>query len=148
MFRLSKAADYAIRGVLHLALKPDGETSDVEEIAKAQGVPPAYLAKLFQSLAKKGFIRSFRGPEGGFVLAKKPKDISLLEIIEAVEGPIFLNDCLIHTGFCPRDEVCPVHDVWRGAQNRFLEYLKGATFEELAKAARTKGDKAAKKRTA
>ncbi|MBI5970408.1 MAG: Rrf2 family transcriptional regulator [Deltaproteobacteria bacterium] len=146
MFRLSKAADYSIRGILHLAMKPNGGPTDVGEIAKAQGVSTAYLAKLFQTLAKKGHIRSIRGFEGGFVLVKRPSEINLYEIIEAVEGPIFLNDCLIHSGFCVRDELCPVHDVWKDAQQRFLEHLKGTTFESLAKASKVKRARAAKRR--
>lgn len=146
MFRLSKAAEYGVRGLLHLSLKPEGENSDIEEISKAQDVPAAYLAKLFQGLAKKGFVRSFRGPEGGFVLTKKPGEINLLEVIEAVEGPIFLNDCLIHKGYCPRDEMCPVHDVWREAQNKFLDYLRGSTFDDLARAARLKQRKVMEKK--
>lgn len=138
MFRLGKASEYAIRGMLHLSLKPEGETCGIDEIAKAQDVPPAYLAKLFQSLARKGFVKSFRGVEGGFILTKRPKDISLLEIIEAMEGRIYLNDCLIHAGYCPKDSVCPVHVVWKEAQKRFVDYLTGCTFEYLAKASKIK----------
>jgi len=132
MFRLSRAAEYAIRGMLHLSSKPDLEATGIEEVSKAQDVPSAYLAKLFQLLAKKGYVRSFRGAGGGFALAKSPKDITLLEIIETLEGRIFLNDCLIREGYCPKDNVCPVHDVWRDAQKKFLEYLNNCTFEQLA----------------
>lgn len=132
MFRLSRAAEYAIRGMLHLSSKPDLEATGIEEVSKAQDVPSAYLAKLFQLLAKKGYVRSFRGAGGGFALAKNPKDITLLEIIETLEGRIFLNDCLIREGYCPKDNVCPVHDVWRKAQKKFLEHLNNCTFEQLA----------------
>lgn len=138
MFRLSKAAEYAIRGVLHLSLKAEGETCGTDEIAKAQDVPPAYLAKLFQTLVRKGFVKSFRGADGGFMLMKRPKDICILDIIEAMEGHIYLNDCLIREGYCPRDEICPVHNVWHEAQRRFIDYLKGCTFEDLAKASKVK----------
>ena len=110
----------------------------VEEISKAKSIPLSFLAKLFQTLAKKGFVRSFRGPEGGFALTKPPRDINLMEVIEAVEGPIFLNDCLIEKGYCPQDEVCPVHDVWQGTQRKFLDDLKGYNFEQLAAAGRKK----------
>jgi len=106
----------------------------IEEISRAKSIPASYLAKLFQTLAKKGFVRSFRGPDGGFALTRSPREINLLEVIEAVEGPIFLNDCLIQRGFCPQNEVCSVHDVWREAQGRFLDYLKGCNFKELAEA--------------
>lgn len=141
MFRLSKAAEYAIRGVLYLSGKTDNRTTGIEEIAKAQNVPPAYLAKLFQTLGKKGFVRSVRGHDGGFILIKKPEEISFLEIIEAVEGPIFLNECLIHEGFCPMDKVCPVHDIWREAQNKLLDFLRSCNFKMIAEAGLKKGKK-------
>lgn len=148
MFRLSKAAEYTVRGVLHLSLKPSGEPTGIEEISKAQDVPSAYLSKLFQTLARKGFIRSFRGSNGGFVLAKKIEEISFLEIIEAIEGPIFLNDCLIRDGYCPKDDVCAVHDVWKEAQKRFIAYLNACTFDSLAKASKQKAKKIKAKITA
>jgi Rrf2 family iron-sulfur cluster assembly transcriptional regulator len=132
MFRLSKAADYAIRGLVYLSMKPDDGMSGIEEISKARDIPASYLAKLFQTLAKKGFVRSFRGPEGGFALTCSPRDINLLEVIEAVEGPIFLNECLIQRGYCPQDNVCAVHHVWRDAQSRFLDCLRSCNFERLA----------------
>ncbi len=141
MFRLSRAAEYAIRGMLHLSDAPQGATVDVERVAKAQRIPVAYLAKLFQTLAKKGFVKSTRGPDGGFMLTRDPEDINVLEVIEAVEGPIFLNDCLIHAGQCQMDAICPVHDVWREAQKRLLEYLRASTFKGLARPARQKTKK-------
>lgn len=138
MFRLSKGAEYAVRGMLHLSLKPQGETSDIEEISREAHVPAAYLAKIFQALARKGFVHSFRGPDGGFSLSRPPREITLLEIIETMEGPIYLNDCLIRPGFCQRDNICPVHDVWKEAQSKFLQHLKTVTFEDLAENAKIK----------
>ncbi|MFQ5442271.1 MAG: RrF2 family transcriptional regulator [Thermodesulfobacteriota bacterium] len=143
MFRLSRAAEYSIRGVLYLAGKSDKVNTDIEEIATATDVPASYLAKLFQTLAKKGFVRSVRGPEGGFVLLKTPEEIKVLDIIEAVEGPIFLNECMIRDGQCPRDNVCPIHDVWKEAQSVFLGYLRGCDFKQLAIAGRKKKKQAA-----
>lgn len=141
MFRLSKAAEYAIRGVLHLSLKPSGETSDILEISREENVPAAYLAKIFQTLSRKGFVKSFRGPDGGFSLSRPPREITLLEVIETMEGPVYLNDCLIRPGYCSRDNICPVHDVWKDAQSRFLLHLKTVTFEDLAANARAKAAK-------
>jgi len=138
MFRLSRSADYAIRGLLYLSLNYGGGKMSIEEISRAKDIPASFLSKLFQTLAKKGFLRSVRGPEGGFTLTKPPRDINLMEVIEAVEGPIFLNDCLIQKGFCPQDEVCPVHDVWKETQRKFLDDLKGYNFEQLAAAGREK----------
>lgn len=138
MFRLSRAAEYAIRGILYLSDAPEGDPIDVAKIAAAQKVPPAYLAKLFQTLTKKGVIRSVRGPEGGFMLLKRPDTISVLDIIEAVEGPIFMNDCLISDGQCSMDKTCPVHDMWGDAQRKFLDHLKKSTFDNLVKAGKAK----------
>lgn len=133
MFRLSRAAEYGTRGVLHLANNySENKVSVIEEIAKAQDVPVPYMAKLFQTLAKKGFVKSFKGQKGGFVLTRHPKEISLLEVIEALEGPIFLNVCLFHEGYCPRDKVCFVHDVWTEAQRRLVDYLRSCNFYDMA----------------
>lgn len=142
MFRLSKGAEYAIRGLVYMAMREDGKVSYIEDIAKSTDVPQPYLAKLFQTLAKKGFVRSYRGPGGGFLLARPTSEITLLEIIETMEGRIFLNDCLIHKGFCHRDEICPVHEIWKEAEARFLDVLKHSTLDKLAGAGRIKEKKA------
>ena len=148
MFKLSRGAEYAIRGVLYLAMQPMGKVSYIEEISKAQDVPRAYLAKIFQTLCKKGYLKSYRGPEGGFALSKPPAEISMLDVIVAMEGPVHLNDCLIHKGYCERDEVCPIHDVWRTAQKKFLDFLASCTFVALAEAARVKKELAEDKAAA
>jgi len=138
MFRLSKAAEYAIRGILHLAMnysEKGDRISIIEEISKAQDVPEAYLAKILQSLVRKGFVKSFKGQKGGFALARPPKSISLLDVIEAMEGPLSLNYCLIYAGYCDREDYCPVHDAWAEAQRILVEYLSGCTFERLAASA-------------
>lgn len=132
MFRLSRAAEYSIRGVLYLASRSEGEVAGVEEIARATDVPSAYLAKLFGALGKRGFVRSIRGPEGGFTLPRDPSEISVLEVIEAIEGPISFSQCLVHEGDCPGGSACPVHEMWEGAQESFLKYLRGRDFKELA----------------
>ncbi len=138
MFRLSRGAEYAIRGLLYLAMQPEGKISFIEEISVAQEVPKAYLAKIFQTLGKKGFVKSYRGPDGGFALTKPASEICLLDAIEALEGPIHFNECLIHEGYCHRDEMCPIHDVWIKAQKQFLEVLTSTNFTTLAESAREK----------
>ncbi len=141
MFRLSRAAEYGVRGVLYLAINySEDKVSVIEEIAKAQDVPLPYMAKLFQTLARKGFVKSFKGQKGGFVLTRDPREINLLEVIEAMEGPIFLNVCLFHEGYCPRDKVCSVHDVWAEAQKRLVDYLRGCNFAQMAIATKKKAE--------
>ena len=138
MFRLSRAAEYGLRGLLYMAQQPIEKKSYVEEISKAQEVPKASLAKIFQSLSKKGYIKSYRGAEGGFSFTRPPEEINLLEAIEAIEGPIALNECLIHEGYCKREASCPIHDVWREAQEEFLRFLTTVSFADLADSAKEK----------
>jgi Rrf2 family protein len=133
MFRLSKAAKYSIQGVLYLAGRAEGEVAGIEAIARATDLPAAYLAKLFQELGKHGLVRSVRGPEGGFSLTRDPSGISVLEVIEAIEGPVFTGECLIHEGNCPMDEACPVLGMWSEAQECFLKRLRGCSFTDLAR---------------
>ena len=145
MFRLSKGAEYAIRGVLYLSLQPRGKVAYIDEVCKDQDVPKAYLAKIFQTLSKKGLLISTRGPGGGFTLAKPPSEISVLDVVEAMEGPVRLNVCLIHKGYCERDKTCAVHDFWQEAQKVFLGFFSGRKFSDLAVAARKKQSKARRK---
>lgn len=128
MFRLSKAADYAIRGILHLCKSPPGSVSYSADIALNQNIPRSFLPKVFQSLTRKGIIKSVRGATGGFTLMKSPEDITMFEVIEAVEGPLFLNECMIHRGYCNRDEMCPVHIIWKDLQQEFFTRLKNENF--------------------
>jgi len=132
--KLTRGGEYGIRGVLYLAKQEDGKVSMLSAIAKAQDVPPRFLAKIFQALAKAGVVRSHRGAKGGFSLARPAAEVTIKDVIEAVEGPIFLNICLAAPGECDRDHVCPMHAVWEEAQQKMMEVLARTSFEEMAKA--------------
>lgn len=132
MLQLTRDGEYAVRAVLHLASQPEGKVSLVNEISEAQDVPKSYLSKIMQHLTKAGLVRSRRGAKGGFMLARPADQITLRETIEALEGPIHLNVCLIKKGECPRDEVCPVHPIWKEAQKKLFETLDSKTMAELA----------------
>ncbi|MEK6657742.1 MAG: RrF2 family transcriptional regulator [Nitrospirota bacterium] len=131
MMRLTRAGEYGVRAVLHLAAQPEGKVTFVGEISEKQDVPRHFAAKVMQFLVKSGVVRSHRGVKGGFVLARPAKQITLKDVIEGVEGPIFLNICLIKKGECLRDDTCPVHLVWREAQGKLMEILNGVTVAEL-----------------
>jgi len=133
MLQLTRDGEYAVRAVLFLASQPLGKISLISEISKAQDVPKSYLAKIMQHLVKVGLVNSRRGAKGGFFLARPADRITLRETIEAVEGPIYLNVCLIRKGECPRDEICPVHPVWREAQEKLFSVLESKTMAQLAK---------------
>lgn len=134
--KLTRGGEYAIRGVLFLAHQNDGKVSMLSAIAKAQDVPPRFLAKIFQALAKAGVVKSHRGAKGGFSLARPASEITIRDVVEAIEGPIHLNVCLIGEGECSRDKICPVHAIWEEAQDRMMSVLARANFADLAKAER------------
>lgn len=131
MLQLTRDGEYAVRAVLHLSAQLEGSVSLISEIAEAQEVPKSYLSKIMQHLVKAGLVKSKRGAKGGFFLARGPHQITMRQAIEAVEGPIFLNICLIKKGECHRDEFCPVHLVWQEAQRRLFEVLDGKTMAQL-----------------
>ncbi|MBT1074578.1 RrF2 family transcriptional regulator [Geobacter grbiciae] len=132
MMELTRKGEYAIRGIIHLAQLPPGKVALISEIAEATDVPQTFLAKILQSFAKIGIVQSFRGAGGGFMLGRSASRITLREVVEAVEGPILPNRCLIGSGTCERDSTCGVHPVWRQVQQRVVEILDGVTIEDLA----------------
>jgi len=134
--KLTRGGEYGIRGVLYLARQDDGKVSMLSAIAESQDVPPRFLAKIFQALAKAGIVKSHRGAKGGFSLARPASEITVKDVIEAIEGPIFLNVCLIAQGECSRDKICPVHAIWEEAQEKMMAVLSRASFAELAEAER------------
>lgn len=136
MLQLTRDGEYAVRAVLYLAAHED-RVSLIHEISEAQDVPKSYLSKIMQSLTRAGIVKSRRGAKGGFFLARPAVSITLRETIEAVEGPIHLNVCLIRKGECPKDEGCPVHPVWREAQKKLFEVLEGKTMQDLVRDAET-----------
>ncbi len=124
--KLTRGGEYAVLGVLYLAEQEDGKVSVISTIAKAQDVPPLFLAKVFQVLTKAGIVKSRRGIKGGFTLARGAGEITMKEVIEAIEGPI--NLC--------RDTLSPMQAIWNEAQEQMTEVLSRTNFADLAKAER------------
>jgi Rrf2 family protein len=131
MMELTRKGEYAIRGIVYLASQSPGKVVLISEIAQATEVPKSFLSKIFQDFARIGLVHSFRGTGGGFSLARPASRITLREVVEAVEGPIVPNRCLLGKGVCARDDTCSVHPVWRKVQNEVLSILDGITLEEL-----------------
>jgi len=130
--QLTRGADYAARGMIRLAKLPAGAVAQVSEIAAAEGLPESYLAKIFQDLAKGGVIHSHRGASGGFTLARSAEQISLRELIEAVEGPIYLQHCLAPWEHCDKQECCALYPILAKAQADLLALLDGTSLQTLA----------------
>ena len=132
MLRLTKAADYATRAVLHLSVTDGDQPCDCDTIAQAQAIPMSFLSKILQRLTAAGIIHSFKGASGGFILARPPEAITVLEVIQAVDGPVALNDCLLGNLNCERQPSCPFHPVWNELQSSLEACLNQVTFAQMA----------------
>lgn len=130
MMEITRESDYAVRCVLYLAGKRD-RIAIIEEIAREMDVPRSFLAKILQKLARASIVKSFRGIKGGFQLARSPGDITLLDVIEAAEGEIALNKCVLDGASCERTAACSVHPVWVKIRRDFRDVLKRYTFDRL-----------------
>ena len=129
--QITRQADYAVRAVLHLARVGNAKRSATGTIAKEQNIPPSFLAKIISQLSIAGLLHTSRGARGGVTLARDPKDISLLEVVEAIDGPIQLNECVGNVGACTFEDDCPIKPVWCDAQDELVGRLKNTNFEQM-----------------
>jgi Rrf2 family protein len=132
--RLTREGDYAVRVLVDLAGRGRGEVVRTRDLTEATGVPRAYLAKIIQVLARARLLETRQGPRGGVALLRDPASVTLRQIVEAVEGPIHLNRCLVRAGQCPRDAFCAVHPVWARIQAVLVRELEAVTARDLAEA--------------
>jgi Rrf2 family protein len=130
--QLTRAADYAVRVMIHLAGLPTGTRASRTELAGAAECPEQFLSKVLQNLTRSGLVTSHRGNAGGFELPRIHRGASMLEVVEAIEGPIHLNLCLGSTQACTRQEWCPAHPVWAQAQRAMVDVLKSISIGDLA----------------
>jgi Rrf2 family protein len=131
---VSRGGDYAIRAMVDLASRPGEERTITQSIADRQQIPPAFLSKVLASLTQAGLVRTHRGAAGGVALARSPQEISLLEVVEAAQGPIILNECTHPYRACPLEDTCAVIETWREAQKSLEELLGSAYLSQFAKA--------------
>ncbi len=129
--QLSRAGEYGVRSMLHLAAHEGKNICRISEISKTWNIPESFLRKILNNLVKARLIISSRGVNGGLALGKPAKDITLLDIVEAIEGKIYFNQCLVGPEFCEDRTWCPVHVVWREAQEAFSEILKRKSLADL-----------------
>jgi len=131
--QLTRAADYAIRVTIHLASLPPGERASRSELAEAAECPEQFLSKVLQSLTRAGLVISHRGNTGGFELPRGRRGATVLDVVEAIEGPLRLNLCLGSDNACERQGACLAHNVWQSAQEAMATVLRSATLEGLAR---------------
>jgi Rrf2 family protein len=136
--QITRQADYAVRAILHLAQMKEGDRTATSTVAKEQRIPPSFLAKIISQLSIAGLLHTSRGARGGVMLARDPKDITLLEVVEAIDGPIQLNECVTEGGICSFEDNCPIRSVWCEAQDELVARLRQTDFAQLlAKASRS-----------
>jgi Rrf2 family protein len=143
VMKLSTQADYAVRAVFELASREPGSVVHTDEIAGAQRIPMARLAKVVQDLARAGLVRTMRGRQGGVVLARTAGDITVRDVYEAMEGPILMCRCRQRAEPCG-ERACDTHAFWQGVETLLNEELETMTFAAMAdarRAARGSGDR-------
>ncbi len=130
--QLTRAADYAIRVMIHLATLSTNQRVFLPSLAEATGAPSSFLSKVLQALSRAGMVSSRRGQMGGFEILDCGRHASIREVAEAIDGPIHLNDCLVDGKSCSRKAWCPAHSIWARAQSAMLEVLDSAIIADLA----------------
>lgn len=131
--QITRQADYAVRTVLYLSGMSNGDRAPTSQIAQRQKIPSSFLAKIVSQLSVAGIVQTSRGARGGVSLARKADDITLLEVVEAIDGPIILNECVHDASLCIFGDNCAVHEVWCEAQARLVRQLASSDFGTLAR---------------
>jgi Rrf2 family iron-sulfur cluster assembly transcriptional regulator len=129
--QLTRGSEYGIRAMMFLARREPGEVCALRDVSSAQDVPESFLAKIFQSLVHAGLVTSYRGARGGFALAAPADEITVAMVIEAIDGPISLNHCVVWPESCQNSADCPLHALWVRAQEAMLDVLGEVTFDQL-----------------
>lgn len=140
MFRLySKGCEYAIRALTHVVPSNGVERFQAKTICQKAGIPEAYTRKVFQSLVAGRFLEAARGPGGGYQLKEPPQCITLLEIIQAVDGQTAFDGCVMGLSECGERNPCPLHDIWSATKHDLLAQLDQTTLKNLIEAQNGRG---------
>ena len=136
MFQISRRVDYAVRIMIELGLQPTDSFLSARRLSARTAVPKAFLHKITADLVRADLVFTQTGPSGGLALLKDVNDVDLLQIIEAMDGPVCLNVCLVRPHECNRDRFCPAHGVWGQLQMMIVAELRKSTLAALVKEAR------------
>ncbi len=128
---IRRNTDYALRAMAHLAKNYSTESISTRVIAERQEISYQLACKLMQKMNEAGLVSSFMGPKGGFILSKDPSKINLLEIIQAVQGPLSVNKCLAEEDKCPRKDRCPLTGKMKDLQDYIVKFLSDLTLGDL-----------------
>lgn len=128
----SRQCEYALQAVIFLALKPDGEFTSIKELTKKLDIPYHFIAKILQSLTYKGILTSQKGPSGGFALATPSGNITLFQIVEAIDGSGFMRNCVMGFPECNGTSPCAVHNSWAALRDDIHAMLSSRKIDKLA----------------
>jgi len=131
--QITRAGEYGVLGLLNLARQAPGQLAMIEDVSRQEAIPKSFLAKIFQGLVKAEIIRSTRGSGGGFALAKAPEKISVLEVIEAIEGKIAFQRCQQEEPDCEHVGGCALCGLLGEAQESLKEVFSQTTLADLLK---------------
>ena len=129
--KISTKGRYGLRILMDLALHQSDKPRLIRDIAKSQQISEKYISRLVISLRKSGMIRSVRGVNGGFHIAKKPEDITLLDVIEVMEGPLSIVDCVSTPKRCKLSENCAPREVWCKLNDDIRGLMRGTTLADI-----------------
>jgi Rrf2 family protein len=128
---LGRKGDYSVRAVLDIS-NHAGERRKSREIAEEMDIPSRYLSQILANLVDHGILSAVAGPTGGYLLARPAEEITLLDVVEAAEGPISIDQCVLRGGPCDWDESCPIHVPWSRAMSALTGQLSRTSFGELS----------------
>jgi Rrf2 family protein len=138
----SRQCEYGLQAVLYLALKGEGEMTSIKELTAKLRIPYHFVAKILQSLTRKGFLTSLKGPTGGFALALPPKEITLFQIVEAIDGTDLIRRCVLGFPECSGENPCAVHETWGALREEIHQMLVKKNVAALAKEMEKEGYRA------
>jgi Rrf2 family protein len=136
--RLSTKGEYASRAMLELSLHYGGKPLHIRDISRAQDIPQRFLEQILLQLKRAGYLRSRKGPEGGYYLSRPPSKINVAEVIRVMDGPLAPIDCVSVTAHevCPHEAHCGLKGLWKEVRDAVAEITEKATFGELAERTR------------
>ncbi len=132
--QITRQADYAIRAVLYVSKLGANERTATRKIAQEQHIPSSFLAKIIAQLSIAGLLQTTRGAHGGVMLARTAEAITLLDVVEAIDGPIELNECVGDETTCNFGRECPLRATWCDAQDDLVRRLRGTNFAQFSNA--------------
>jgi len=129
--KISTKGRYGLRILLDLALHENDTPRLIRDIARSQQISEKYISRLIIDLRRGGMVRSIRGAKGGFRIAKEPREITLLDIVEVMEGPLSIVDCVRVPEKCMRNDKCAAHEIWHKLNSEIRESMRKVTLQDI-----------------